>query len=186
MLLIATTIFQCCVSVHAPLETDKNYPPAWGDLTSLGDECKSLEGTYLNEGVIIASEAGPQPLLLTSVLNIPDDARTVSLSVHTSKLFRNGDALVTLHIVPEGRIEAHKELKGCYCIKGTLACFEVGKGGWWVPYFALVGSQQNVYFSMTNDRSLVAKLQNYHAGMILVVPVFRVKEPWAWFKRAGE
>ena len=186
MLLIAALISQGCVSVHAPLEADQDYPRAWGELSTLSPECKSLEGIYLNEGITASAKGVTQTLLLTSVLNIRSDARTVSLSVRTRKLDKNGDAFITLRVVPDGNIAALHELEGCFCIKQTLACTQVSEKYWSVPNFALGGSQKNVYFSMSNDRSLVAKLQNYHVDVILGIPLFEIKEPWARFSRAEQ
>ncbi len=47
----------------------------------------------------------------------------------------------------------------------------------------IVGAQQNIYFRLSNDRSLAAKLQNYHVDLMLGIPVFGLKEPWARFPR---
>jgi len=184
LLLLVVSISQGCVSIHAPLEADKNFPVAWGNLSTLGPECKSLEGSYANEGVTVAANGVTQSLLLTSVLNIQSDAKTVSLSVRTRRLDQNGDGFITLSVVPDGNMAAIHELQGCFCIKQTLACTQVSETYWSVPNFGLGGSQKNVYFSMSHDRSLVAKLQNYHADVILVIPVFGIKEPWARFNRA--
>jgi len=49
------------------------------------------------------------------------------------------------------------------------------------------GSQNNVYFTLSHDRSLVAKLQNYNIDMALfLIPIFGMDEPWALFKRAEQ
>jgi hypothetical protein len=186
MLLLTASVFQGCVSVHAPLEADENFPSAWGVISTLGPECKSLEGTYLNEGATVTANGITQPLLLTSMLNIHSDARTVSLNVHTRKIDQNGDAFVTLRVVPNENISSMHELEGCFCIKQTLACTQVSETYWSVPNFGLGGSQKNVYISMADDRSLIAKLQNYHADVILVIPLFGIKEPWARFNRADK
>lgn len=185
-LLVAAVISPGCVSVHAPLEKDKNFPRIWGELTTLGPECKSLAGTYLNQGVTSATDGIYEPVSLTSVLNIRSNARTVSLDVNTRKIDQNGDAFITLRIIPDGDVAARKEHEGCFCIKGTLACTQLSETYWGVPNFGFGGSQSNVYFSMTSERSLVAKLQNYHADVILVIPVFGVKEPWARFDRVNQ
>jgi hypothetical protein len=55
-----------------------------------------------------------------------------------------------------------------------------------MPNFGLGGSQRNVYLSVSRDRSLIAKLQNYHADVILAIPVFGMKEPWVRFGNAGQ
>jgi len=186
MLLLTASVFQGCVSVHAPLEADENFPYVWGDMSALGPECKFLEGTYLNEGVTVTANGITQPLFLTSMLNIHSDARTVSLNVHTRKLDQNGDAFITLRVVPDENISVIHELESCFCIKQTLACTQVSETYWSVPNFGLGGSQKNVYISMAHDRSLIAKLQNYHVDVILLIPLFGIKEPWARFNRADK
>jgi hypothetical protein len=185
-LLVAAIISLGCVSVHAPLDTDENFPRSWGELTTLGPECKSLDGTYLNQGVTTAGDGIYEPVSLTSVLNIRSNARTVSLDVHTRRIDQNGDAFITLRIIPDGDVAARKEHDGCFCIKSTLACTQVSETYWSVPNFGLGGSQSNVYFSMTSERSLVARLQNYHADVILAIPVFGMKEPWARFDTVNQ
>ena len=186
LILLPSAVCLGCVSVHAPLEADKDYPRAWGDILSLGSECKSLEGTYLNAGVTVATDGTTQPLLLTSVFIMQSAARTVSLSVHTRKIDQNGDGFITLRVVSGEDPSAMKELEGCFCIKQTLACTQVSEKYWSVPNLGLGGSQKNVYFSIASDRSLIAKLQNYHADVILAIPVFGIKEPWARFERFGK
>lgn len=181
--LLISAVLLGCVSVRAPLVADKDFPSAWGEINQLGFQCKALDGTYLNEGAVVATEGAAQPLLLTSVLAMQRNARTVSLSIQTRKIDQNGDAFVTLRVVPDEDSASMKELEGCFCIKQTLACTQVSEKYWSLPNFGFGGSQQNIYFSMASDRSLVAKLQNYHADVILVIPVFGIKEPWARFER---
>jgi hypothetical protein len=185
-LVLVAIFYQGCVTVHAPLEPDENYPRDWGRLGALGPECKSLEGAYLNEGVIAGANGNTQSVLLTSVLNIRGDARTVSLNTHTRKVDKNGDAFITLRVVLDGNATRLREFEGCFCIKQTLACTQVVESYWSVPNFGLGGSQKNVYLSMSQDRSLIVKLQNYHADVILAVPIFGMKEPWARFKSADQ
>lgn len=184
--MLAVLVFQGCVAVHAPLQPDEAYPRAWGELSALGPECKSLEGAYFNEGVYTNDNGITQPLLLTSVLNIPGAARTVNLQVHTRKLGFDGVAFSTLRVVPEGDAAGAHELQDCFCIKQTLMCSEVSKSSWAVPKLGFGGSQSNIYFALSSDRSLIAKLQNYHADVILVVPLFGLQEPWARFKKADQ
>lgn len=37
---------------------------------------------------------------------------------------------------------------------------------------------------MSRDRTLIGRLQGYHADVVLGVPLFGMKEPWAFFKNA--
>ncbi|MGE5303039.1 MAG: hypothetical protein ACM3TN_06895 [Alphaproteobacteria bacterium] len=165
---------------------DGKYPRHWGDLAALGPECKSLEGSYLNEGLITGVNGTTQPVLLTSVLNVPSETMTVSLTIRTRRLDQNGDAFVTLGVIPDNNPVATHEVEGCFCIKQTLASTQVSESYWSVPNFGLGGLQKNVYFSMSHDGSLIAKLQNYHADVILAVPMFGINEPWARFENADQ
>lgn len=180
---LVAAISQGCVTVHAPLVADLEYPTsAWGEPIVLGAECKAVDGTYSNEGVVIRADGGnSQPLLLTSALNISGSAQSVSLSVRTRRLDRNGDAFITLRVVPDGNLAGLHELEGCFCIKQTLACTEVSETYWSLPNFGLGGTQKNIYFGLSHDHSLIAKLQNYHADVVLGLPIFGMKEPWARF-----
>lgn len=182
LLILTASLFQGCL-VRAPLVTDKEYPSDWGDPLTLGHECKSLEGTYMNEGVVTGIDGSTQPLLLTSVLNIRSEARIVSLNIRTRKVDQNGDAFITLQVVPDGNTAMFQELEDCFCVKQTVAC-KVYEKYWSIPNFGLGGSQKNVYFSISRDQSLIAKLQIYHADVILAIPAFGMKEPWARFKTA--
>lgn len=181
--LLVATISQGCVTIQAPLVADLEYPTsAWGEPIVLGPECRAVAGTYSNEGVVIGADgANSQPLLLTSALNISRNAKAVSLSVRTRRLDRNGDAFITLSVVPDGDLTGLHELEGCFCIKQTLACTQVSETYWSVPNFGLGGAQRNIHFGLSNDHSLIAKLQNYQADVILGLPVFVMKEPWARF-----
>lgn len=184
--LITASISQGCITVHAPLAEDKDYPRSWGNISALGPECKSLEGNYLNEGITTTANGVTQPLLLTSVLNLRSDAQTVALSVRTRKLDQNGDAFITLSVTPDGNLADRHELAGCFCVKQTLACTQINEKYWSVPNLGLGGSQRNVYFSMSHDHALIAKLQNYHADVILAIPLFGKKETWAKFSRVEQ
>ena len=186
--LLVATILQGCVAIHAPLVADLEYPTsAWGEPIVLGSECRAVNGTYSNEGEVIgANGANSQPLLLTSALNISSKAQAVSLSVRTRRLDRNGDAFITLSVVPDGNLAALHELEGCFCIKQTLVCAQVSETYWSVPNFGLGGTQQNIYFGLSHDHSLIAKLQNYHADVILGLPIFVMKEPWARFPQLDQ
>lgn len=184
-LLVAAVISQGCVSVHAPLKADEKFPSAWGQVTTLGAECTALNGTYLNQGVVTTSDGSHENVSLTSVLNIRSNAHVVSLDVHTRKVDQNGDAFITLHITPDNDISAIKEHEGCFCLKGTLACTQVSEKYWTFPNLGFGGSQSNVYFAINNDHALIAKLQNYHADIILAIPFWGMQEPWVKFDRAN-
>jgi len=186
LLLLATLVLQGCVTVHAPLLPDEGYPRDWGELSLLGPECKGVEGTYLNAGWMTGAGGSSQPVSLMEVLNFVSDAKTVSLNTLTRRVDRNGDAFITLRISAHGDATVVHEREGCFCIKQTLACTQISEKYWSFPNFGLGGSQSNAYFAISRDRTLIAKLQNYHADVVLGVPIFGMKEPWARFKNADQ
>lgn len=182
-LLIGSTLTGC-VTVHAPLEVDLNYPLEWGRPTFLGSECKSLEGRYRNAGEVTVQKGKTVPLTLTSALHLQRSARTVSLRLETRKQDRHGDAFVTLHVITDDGAQAAQDMPGCYCIRETLACTQVREEYWSFPNFGLGGSQRNLYLSRADDGALIAKLQDYHVDIVLGIPLFGIKEPWARFTEA--
>ena len=184
LLLLPALVLQGCVTIHAPLLPDEEYPRDWGELSPLGPECKGIEGTYLNAGWMTSTKGKSQPVSLTEVLNLAGDAKTVSLNTHTRRVDQNGDAFITLRISVHGDATVFHEREGCFCIKQTLACTQISEKSWSFPNVGLGGSQRNAYFAISRDRTLIAKLQNYHVDVVLVAPIFGMTEPWASFKNA--
>jgi hypothetical protein len=175
---------QGCVTLRAPLEADGDYLQRWGAILPLGPECKSIVGTYSNEGVGMGADGACAPLLLTSVFKLRTEACTASFAVRTRKLDQNGDAFVSLLIILDGDPRRMHEFESCFCVRETLVCAPLEESYWSFPNFGFGGKQENVYLAIANDSSLIARLQNYHADVILGLPIFRMKEPWARFGRA--
>ena len=180
LLLLVAMLTQGCIAVHAPLLPDEQYPSDWEDILPLGPECKGIEGTYSNSGWVTSPDGSNQAVSLAGVLNIALDADSVSLRTFTRRIDQSGDAFITLQVSARG---VDHDREGCFCIKQTLACTQVSEKYWRVPNLGLGGSQSNVYFAIARDRALIAKLQNYHADVVLAIPVFGMKEPWARFPR---
>lgn len=171
-----------CVSVYAPLTSDADYPASWAPMLGLGPECKMLTGNYDNAGTLAVTALNTEPVLLTGVLGLAEPAPRLSLAVVTRKLFRHGDSVSTLQILPNGNIAARREVEDCFCVKQTLVC-KITESYRLVPYVSLGGAQRNVYFSLAQDGALTVKLQDYHIDVTLLVPVFGKTEPWARFLR---
>jgi hypothetical protein len=180
LLLLAIALLPGCVSVRAPLVTDAQLPRDWGAPPALGPECKNMEGRFRNSGWMTGAK-GTQPVSLLAVLGYPGDASTVSLATHTRKVDRNGDAFLTLRITAHGDATTVHEREGCFCIRQTLVCTQIDETYRSMAGLGVVGSQSNAYFSIAGDGSLIARLQDYRAGVVLGVPVFRMDEPWARF-----
>ncbi len=170
-----------CVTLHAPLTRDSSYPADWPEVTSAGEECRGLNGTYLNSGEFAVADSKRSEALLTQILHLSTGAKRLSLAVHTTRLDRHGDATSSLVIVPDGDESARAELANCFCIRQTLTCTQINERYWSLPFVGMGGAQSNVYLSSAVDGSLVLRLQSYHADVVLGVPLFQKSEPWARF-----
>lgn len=102
----------------------------------------------------------------------------MSLRTYTRRLDQHGDAFITLQVLADG---VSRDLAGCFCIKQTLVCTQISEEYWGLPNFGFGGSQRNAYFAIARDHALVVKLQNYHADVLIALPVFGINEPWARF-----
>ena len=178
-LFLVTALIGGCITVHAPLRPDADYPDAWGEIVPLGPECNGIAGTYSNVGSGTGTD--PRSVSLLGVLGSTAEASTVSLTTHTRRIDQNGDAFVTLRVTAPGGVPVLFERDGCFCIEQSLACTQIDEKYWSVPNFGVGGSQRNVYLALAGQRALVAKLQNYHADVLLGIPTFRMKEPWVRF-----
>lgn len=174
---------QGCVTVDVPLAPDSAYPRDWGAIASLGPQCKAIEGRYRNEGTLYTPSGEVRPLKLLTLLEVPGSASAVRLSVTTRRVDANGDAAVTLSIVPDDDAAAAQRREDCICRSQTLACVRVGEQYWKVPNFGAGGPQANVYLSLTQEGALVAKRVSYQVSAPLGTPVFDVTRAWVRFER---
>ena len=180
-LLAVAAAVQGCVPLHAPLQREHGYPDPWPEPASLGPECQAITGTYANTGVVTAPGGVTQPVLLSGVLNLPGEATRVALAVRTRKVDQHGDTFATLEVVRDANQAERRSLDNCFCIRQTLACTQVTESYWSIPNLGAGGRQTNVYLSIARDRSLIARLQDYRADVVLTMPVFAKNEPWARF-----
>ncbi len=69
-----------------PLQREQGYPATWPDIASLGIECKGLDGTYANQGIVIDGKRNPGPILLSGILltGQPAESNSISLKVVTT------------------------------------------------------------------------------------------------------
>lgn len=172
--------------MHAPLAPDESFPRDWGEPVAAGPECKGVEGTYLNAGRVAVAGGSTEPMSLMAVLGFPIEAKTASLTTQTRRVDRNGDGFITLRAVVNGDAGTVREREGCFCIKQTLVCTQIDEKYWSIPNFGVGGSQSNVYFSISRDRALIGKLQNYHADVVLGAPLSGMKEPWVRFDHVDQ
>lgn len=171
-----------CISLHAPLLKDRDYPSDWPDIAPAGEECKGLAGTYWNSGDFAPARATGKGIFLSHVLALSADGGDVSISIHTRRLDKNGDAFSTLVVSLDGDRQNSRELANCFCIKQTLTCTQINEKYWSIPNFGVGGSQSNVYISGSTDGSLIVKLQDYHADFVLGLPMYGGKDTWVRFK----
>jgi len=172
-----------CVTLQAPLAADQTYPAAWPRLVPLGDQCQSLTGTYSSSGVLADANGKDVRLSLLDALNLNTTAGAVSLEVLTQRLDEKGDSFSTLVVTADDVPHTRHELKGCFCVRQTLACTQISQSSWAIPYVGVGGRQSNVYIGSASDGSLIMKLQNYRIDVLLVLPIFQNVEPWARFER---
>lgn len=170
--------------MHAPLVKDASYPVGWPDIKAAGEECKGLDGTYTNIGVIAIGTAAQHGASLTQILGLSGNASEVSLLVKTRKIGNDGNAFSILVVVPQENPDAQRELSNCFCISQTLICGPIKQSSWAIPSLGFGASQSAVYMSSSTDGSLIVRLQDYHIDIILVMPIFGKTEPWARFLRS--
>lgn len=171
-----------CAMSKPPLQKDQSYPVEWPDISSLGLECKGLDGAYANKGTVNAAGKGLQTILLTSILpvNVPMEAKSVSLKIVTRKIDSHQDTFATLQITVGDGKKNQYEWGDCYCVKRAL--FYSPSQEYWAfpPVFG--GSQRNVWLTKATDGSLIARIWDYSGDSILFVPFHRRSYVWARFK----
>jgi hypothetical protein len=172
---------QGCVSLHAPLQREHGYPDSRPEPASLGPECQAITRTYANTGVVTAPGGVTQPVLLSGILNVRGEATYVALAVRTRKVDEHRDTFATLEFVRDANQAERRSLDNCFCVRQTLACTQITESYWSIPNLGARGRQTNVYLSIARDRSLIARLQDYRADVVLAMPVFAMNEPWTRF-----
>lgn len=189
-LLLVITAVMGCAMMKPPLQRDHKYPDGWQDISSLGPECRGLEGVYSNEGVLFDSKGGMKTVQLTDILPVKVEGKPENIYVKavTQRIDSNGDTIAKLEIHVDNEKNHLKKNQECeaYCIKEAL--FFVSKiDGFAIPYLGLYGKQQNVWLTQDKDGTLVAKIWDYGVGFLAIVPLY--KHPfykWARFERIGE
>jgi hypothetical protein len=176
-----------CAAWKPPLQRDEKYPASWQDIASLGPECKALNGTYSNEGLLIDSDGSAQLILLTDILpvGVAGESEFISLKIVTQKIDSNQDTFATLQISVNDDSKAPQEWEKCYCVKHTL--FYVAKtesSG--IYYIYAIGAQHNVWLTQDMDGALIARIMKYSTGLVTVVPVYWQSHVWARFERIGD
>jgi len=183
-LTITPVLLAGCVALQAPLVADDAYPALWARPVPLLDHCRSLAGTYLSSGISAVAHDRQVALSLLDALNVDTTAQRVSLEVVTQRLDDKGDAFSTLVVVSGEAQPTRHELKNCFCVRQTLVCTQIRESHWVIPNFGVGGKQSNVYITSASDGTLVMRLQNYRIDVVLGVPFFQNREPWARFERA--
>lgn len=117
-----------------PLQRDENYSAEWPDISTLGIECKGLDGTYANEGIYYDEKGAQHAILLTSIIpqNSHPQANAVSLKVVTGKMDANHDSTASLQIT----IGDDKKCLGSFYLKQALF-YSPGSSGGGLPPVAV-------------------------------------------------
>jgi len=190
LLLPLAALLAGCETTKPPLPGDEAYPTDWPGISSLGKECRNLDGLYANEGVVAAPPGVQEAILLTSILPRRVNRQftktnCVALKVHTRKTARNGtDTFATLEISIKDEPDYYYEHKECYCI-GQAFFYSAGQWGGAFPGW-MGGGQMNVWLTSSEDGSLIAKIWHYNTGVAVVVPYYKQNYVWARFNRMEE
>lgn len=179
-----------CASVPPPLKRDKDYPADWPNLSLVGPQCAEISGVYENEGMVTVPSGAPQRITLAAIMPYRDmrlkfgqrenfeKAKAVTLQVFLKK----SRGTLEFAIEKDGR-----KLSGwtdCYFGNGSLMYIAESGGGSLLLAFA--ASQTNVWLTKAVDGSLIAKIEDSSAGMILIVPFASSGSRWARFPPAKE
>ena len=117
----------------------------------------------------------------SEILNVPGTARRISLAVRTLEVDRHGDTFAALDLDPQSGTAQRGSQRDRSCFRQVPACTKVTESSWRIPNFGIGGRQTNVYLSVAEDGSLIARLQDYHIDVILLLPLYGMQEPWARF-----
>ena len=183
-LVVFAVITAGCAMSKPPLQRDKHYSAEWPDISSLGMECQELDGSYANEGVVAGVHGDHQTILLTSILPIGKEfkeAKVVSLKVVTRKKSSNQDTFATLQVIVDGDERHQYESSDCFCIQRTFF-YSPSHWGGGLPLLFVGGGQRNVWLTKATDGSLIAKIWDYTAGIVVVVPFHKQNYVWARFR----
>lgn len=190
-LLLSLSFSPGCALKNPLLRQERNYPSSWPTIAHLGADCAAVNGRYANMGVFVANEEGdgpPEtPLRLTELLSTCEfpDAGTITLTLLTDRVDKQGNSFTTLHVSPD----AAGSTQGCefstYCIDGDLAFPNARPSSGGMPFVYLDAGQTNLWLTTGQDGSLIVRISAYHAGMVIVVPYFAQRGGWAKFPRVS-
>lgn len=176
-----TAIFSGCI---APLAPDPFYPREWGEITRLGDQCKLIEGSYVNDGEWRGEDNQTKNVSLSSILFIPSNSKKISLFTNTRRTDSHGDSFINLKVVPDNNQTSDYNIE-CFCIDQNIICPGLNQSYGFAPVgFASGGN--NVYFSIGKDNALLGRVDDVRLGLIFVVPIHITKKAWVRFKHADQ
>ncbi len=184
-LIVVVLLVTGCATSRPPLQRDETYPAEWPDLSSLGPECKGLDGIYANDGIITDTSGTTQNIVLHNLLirRSLTEAKALSLKVVTRRVDANKDSFATLMIAVADGVSSESDETDCLCVKQRLMCPMVGGGGGGIPFLA---GQIDVWLTKATDGSLLVKIWDTTVGLIVVVPYYSQSSGWARFKRIKE
>ncbi len=189
-LFVVVLLVTGCAAGRPPLQRDETYPAEWPDISSLGPECKGLDGIYANDGITtdISYTTHNQTITLHNLLIKPlrTGVKAVSLKVVTRRVDANKDSFATLMVAAADDVSSESDETDCHCVKQRLFCRAVGGSIGAVPFLYAGWSQVNVWLTKATDGSLLVKIGHFLAGHFLVLPIYKQSSEWARFKRIRE
>jgi len=188
LLVVVLLVTGCAVS-RPPLQRDETYPAEWPDISSLGSECKGLDGIYANHGIATDTSGTTHNIVLHNLLirRSQTEAKALSLKVVTRRVDAHKDTFATLMIAVADDVSSESDETDCHCIKQRLFCPNVSPT--YGPSSIILMShfsQTDVWFTKATDGSLLVKIWDSAMGHILVVPYHKQSSAWARFKRIRE
>lgn len=194
-LVIAACLLLGLSGCYAPLEREHGYPADWPEPLPLSKGFPEIDGTYANRGTLFSTEGGPGEIALADLIPQrwtfgtpkggmrapnPPCADCVVLRMQPGTKWNPLPKLrATLPDTDEARefdVEvASDEGVLLYLLQSSSS------GG------LLFGSSQTrVFLAVAADRSLIAKIHNEDAGLVVIVPYHSAKYAWARFERIGD
>ncbi len=187
-LIVVVLLVTGCASGRPPLQRDETYPAEWPDLSSLGPECKVLDGIYANDGIATDTSGATHNIVLQNLLigGSQTGAKALSLKVVTRRVDAHKDTFATLTIAVADDVSSESDETDCYCVKQRLMCQIASGGGGGIPFLIMGATQIDIWLTKATDGSLLVKIWDTTVGLIVVVPYYSQSSGWARFKRIRE
>lgn len=169
----------------SPVQRDEKYPREWPDISPLRTECKDLDGTYANVGSMTTGEGGVKTVSLSAILSTGisvTGGETVSIKVSTKSFAPFSKDVSKSTLLVNGVAIRNDGFCIDHCL--NFPTYKINSGA--ISGLDAGGSQQNIWLTRAVDGSLLIKVFEYSAGLIVIVPYYHQTHVWARFERIGD